>query len=309
LTLHQLKIFSSIAKFLNVTKASAELHISQPSVSQQAKLLQDEYGAKLYAKNGRGIRLTEEGRAFLRDIDPILSQVEKLNSKFGAKSTGRISGSLNIAGSHSPSVSFLPMLSTIFKETHPQVVITLRTDTSRGVERLVLNGEAEIGVITNASNNPSLIVEPLGQEKLVVFASTRHAWAKKEKLTLAELAETPLVIKKGKEGEDRVWKVIRHLKEQGYKPNIVMYCESPEAAKAAVRNGIGLGILFREIVEPDIRRGDLKIIEVSELKMTTDTYVIYHRSRSFSPHAQDFLILLHEWPQKTRCAKGSLRRA
>jgi DNA-binding transcriptional LysR family regulator len=309
MTLHQLKIFSSIAKCLNVTKASAELHISQPSVSQQVKLLQEEYGVILYKKTPRGIRLTDDGRLFLKEIEPILSQFEKLKTRFGGNGTDRVSGTLKIGGSQSPSVSFLPMLSTIFKETHPPVRMTLRTDTSRGVERLVLNGEVEIGVITNPSNHPSLVVELYAQEKLVVFASTKPPWAKKEKLTLAELVKTPLVIKKGKEGTDRVWETIKHLEEQGYKLNIVMYCESPEAAKAAVRSGIGLGILFREIVEPDVRRGDLKIIKISQLKMTIDTHIIYDKRRSLSPHAQDFLTLLHQWPQKTHWGKSSRRTA
>src|SRR6266850_2599916 len=111
LTLHQLKIFSSIAKFLNITKASAELHISQPSVSQQVRLLQEEYGAKLYQKNGRGIKLTEEGRLFLKEIEPILAQVDLLKKKFG---THPQEGSLTMGGSHSPSASFLPLLASLF---------------------------------------------------------------------------------------------------------------------------------------------------------------------------------------------------
>lgn len=271
------------------------------------KLLEEEYGVKLYEKDGRGIRLAREGRACLRAMDPILSQVETLKSKFGSVDTDRALGSLKIGGTHSPSVSFLPILSVIFMETHPQVEIILRTDASRGIERLVLNGEAEIGVITKPSDDPSLIVEPFRQEKLVVFGSTRHPLAKNEKLTLAELAEIPLVIiRRGKESEGRVSKMIRRLEEQGHKLNIALYCESPEAAKAAVRSGMGLGILRHEIVEPEIKKGDLKVIKVAELKMTVDTYVIYHKGRSLSPYARDFLTLLHKWPQKTGWAKDSL---
>ncbi|HEY2987803.1 MAG TPA: LysR family transcriptional regulator [Candidatus Binatia bacterium] len=306
MTLHQLRIFSSIAKYLNVTKASAELHISQPSVSQQVKLLQQEYGVTLYRKNSRGIQLTDEGRLFLKEIEPILNQFEKLKSRFGRKRTDRASGTLRIGGSQSPSVSFLPMLSTIFKETHPLVAMTLRTDTSRGIERLVLNGEIEIGVVTNPSHHPSVAAELYGREKLVAFASTKHPCGKKDTLTLAELTQAPLVIKKGKEGPDRVWETIKHLEQQGYKLNIVMYCESPEAAKAAVRSGIGLGILFSEIVAPDVRRGELKIIKIPELKMTVDTYIVFDKRSSLSPHAQDFLTLLHEWPRKTQWVRGPL---
>jgi DNA-binding transcriptional LysR family regulator len=82
MTLHQLKIFAAAAKHLNMTKASLELHISQSSISQQLKLLEEECEVKLYNKIGRGIELTEKGRLLLIDIEPILHQIKKLKEKY-----------------------------------------------------------------------------------------------------------------------------------------------------------------------------------------------------------------------------------
>jgi DNA-binding transcriptional LysR family regulator len=70
--------------------------------------------------------------------------------------------------------------------------------------------------------------------------------------------------------------------------------ETPEAVKAAVKRGIGLGILYRDLVETDIRTGDLTIIRVPGLKMDIDSYIIYHREKVLSAHAKDFLALLRE---------------
>jgi len=81
MTLHQLKIFAAAAKHLNMTKASRELHVSQSSISQQLKLLEEEYEVKLYNKIGRGIELTEKGRLLLIDVKPILDQIKKLKEK------------------------------------------------------------------------------------------------------------------------------------------------------------------------------------------------------------------------------------
>jgi DNA-binding transcriptional LysR family regulator len=300
MTLHQLRIFNAVASSLNITKAASELRIGQPTVTQQLKLLQEEYGAVFYQRQGRGIRLTDAGKAFWRDIQAILKQVEVLKRQFHKQGTDRMAGTLSIAGSHSPSASFLPMLLTVFNETHPLVGISLKTDTSRGVERYILSGEAEIGVITNCSRNDGLTVESLGQEKLVFFASPKHPWGKKDKLTLAELVETPLVVKRGKEGEDRVGETLRHLREQGHALNVVMYCESPEAAKAAVRNGIGMGILFQDIVQRELHSGELKIIKVPDLKLTIETFIVRHKNTPLSPYGRDFLTLLRGWPSKTR---------
>jgi DNA-binding transcriptional LysR family regulator len=288
LTLHQLKIFSSIAKFLNVTKASAELHISQPSVSQQVKLLQEEYGARLYTKNGRGIKLTEEGRLFLKEIDPILRQVDLLKNKFGV---GQKQGSLTIGGSHSPSASFLPLLASVFKETYPDTKLTFRTHNSDVLERMVLDSEVEIAVITNSTGSPRLVYEPCRQEELVFFASVEHPFAKRKSLTVAELANAPLVV--FKKGRLRAFeKVLKQIESHGLTWNVAMYCESSEALKAAVKARMGLGILYRDLVQPELNRREFKVIQVQGLVTQSESYIIYHKEKPLSANAKQFLALL-----------------
>lgn len=306
LTLHQLKIFSSVARLLNVTKASAELHISQPSVSQQLKLLQEEFGAKLYEKNSRGIQLTEEGRAFLKEVKPILLQVEKLKRIFRpSPGEARL---LTVGGSHGPSASFLPWLLSIFRETHPHVQLILRTDTSYVMEQLVQNSNIELALITTPSHFPSLIYQPCSRVNLVAFQSAKHPLVKKEELTLMDLTQIPLVIKKGKPYESRTRRFLNRLEKKGLHPNVVMECESVEAVKAAVRTGVGIGILSGDLVEPDIHRGDLKPVTIRELKMEISSFIIYEKERPLSAHAQEFLTLVRQWRLQGR-SKRSLRAA
>ncbi len=305
MTLHQLRIFAAVAKHLNITKASEELHITQPSVSQQLKFLEEECGVKLYTKMSRGIELTERGQLFLNDAEPILLEIERLKEKFKDSPTDGKVGSLTIGGSHAHSTSFLPLLLTVFKETHPEVQLALRTETSRMIEQLVLNSEVEIALLTNPSYSPSLIYEPFRQEELVAFASAKHPLAKRRKLTLEELAQAPLVIKSEKTRKVyRTDEILRQLEKRGFKLNIVLQCESAEAVKSAVKVGAGLGILYRDIVEPDVKRGELKIFKIPESKMKVDTYIIYPKERALSPHAQDFLTLLRERRKKTQRAKA-----
>lgn len=307
MTLHQLKIFAAAARHLNLKKASRELRISQPSVSYQLKLLQEECQTKLYRKIGRGIQLTEEGRIFLLDAELILLQVEKLIGKFSSNLTERKAEFLTVGGSRNPSTSFVPTLLGVFKKTHPEVEITLRTDTSLAIEHLVLNSEVDIAVVTNPSKSPPLICEPCRQEQVVIFASRRHPLAKREKLTLAELSAAPFIIKRGTEDAPSMSEqILKQVEKGGLKLNIIMRCDSPEVVKAAVKTGIGLGLSYRDILEPDIR-GDLKVIKVPELKTQVNSFIIYHKDRPLSPNAQEFLTLLREWPQKTRRGKSPQR--
>ena len=301
MTFHQLRMFAAVAKHLNVTKASEELHISQPSVSQQLKLLQEECKTKLYRKIGRGIELTDEGELLLADAQPILLQVGKIRERF---TSDRKAGSLAVGGSNSQSVSFLPLLLAVFKETHPQVQLSLRTDSSRGIERLVLNSEVEIGLITNLSHTPTLSYEPCRKEKFLFFVSPSHPLAQKKEMTVAEMAQAPLIFRKGKSSRTMVWEVLKQVQKQGFKLNIVMHCESTDAVKTAVSAGMGLGILYQDHVESEIRKGELKEIRVPELNMQLDSYIIYAKEKPLSANAKDFLTLLRKWPQKIQGTKG-----
>jgi LysR family cys regulon transcriptional activator len=170
----------------------------------------------------------------------------------------------------------------------------------------------EIALITTASHSPSLIYEPYRPMKMVAFASVKHPLAAKRKLTLAELSQAPLIVKTKEAVPGRVSKIgefLEEIEKRGLKPNIFMYCDSPQAVKAAVKTGIGVGLLYEMSLEAEIRAGELKILNVPEVKICMESSIIYRKDRALSPNTQDFLTLLREWPQKVKLLKGSLRVA
>lgn len=301
MTLHQLRILMAVAKYLNFTKASQALHISQPSVFLQFKLLEEEYGLKLHKKIGRGIELTQKGKLFIRYAKEILFRVENLDREFGRSLNAANDASLKIGGSYGPSVAFLPSLLAAFKRSHPEVHPTLRSSNSRMIEPMVLDSEVDIGLVTNPSGSSSLIYEHCRREEIVAFASSRDH-AGNRKLTLAQLATAPLVFTspQGLVHKRLAELILNQFNKEGLSPNIVMYCDSPEALKATVKMGVGIGILYRDVVEPDIRRGDLKIIKVPELEIPVHSFIVYQKERRLSATAQEFLSLLRQWPRRTR---------
>jgi DNA-binding transcriptional LysR family regulator len=291
MTLHQLKIFETVSRHLNVTKASKELRISQPSVSKQIKTLQAYCGVRLFKKIGRRIDLTPEGRLFRTETQEIISRLEKLTGRYGKHSSASVSSSLIVGGSHSASVAYLPSILAAFKESHARVDVTLRTETSRGVERLVLDSEVELGVVMNLANPAKLRLEGFRQETLVPFVCTKHLLGRKKKLTLKELAQVPLIIKK-KSGA-KTSQVLKQIQEHGFKADILMECESAEAVKLAVLKGLGVGILYEGHIASEIRNGELKILTVEGLKeIAARSFLIWRKNDTLSPYARDFRKLL-----------------
>lgn len=297
MTLHQLKIFQVVSQHRNITKASKVLRISQPSVFKQVKSLEESYKTKLYKKVGRGIELTEQGQLFQREVEEILRRVDRLEKNFGLRSPSPSATRLLIGASHGPSASLIPSLLANFKKTHPLVQVTLRTKDSLGIERLLAESDGvEIGVVTNLSrmaDSGRLHIEPCRPEQILFFVSTKHALVRRKTLSLAELAQLPLIVKQ--RSQSKTLELLKQIEQQGFELNVFMECESAEAVKLAVLKNLGVGVLYRDHLKAEVKRGDLKILRISDLKPAAiESFIIYNKDQPLSPNAQEFLGLLRK---------------
>jgi LysR family hydrogen peroxide-inducible transcriptional activator len=305
MTLNQIRAFGAVSKYLNITRAAESLSISEPSVFKQVKSLEDFCGVRLYRKVGRQIELTREGQLVQADVREILLRVERLGQRF--KQAALTGGSLAVGGSHAPSVALIPSLLARFKESHSHTQIIFRTKSSRGIEQLVLQSQVEIGVITNPSNSRLLRLLPCREEDIVVVVSAKHPLAKKFELKLAEVAQAPLIIKKGRQG--RPSEFLRQIESQGFRLNILMECESGQAIKIAVMRGMGIGILYRDQVESELEAGSLKMLKIAGLKrINGKSFIVYRKGRPLSQNALDFLALLGG-PRQKLGWNGALEKA
>ena len=288
MTLHQLRIFESVVRHMNITKASAALRISQPSVSQQLKLLEEEFGIRLFFRLNQGVEFTAEGREFFNAIQPMLAEAENLEKRFKNSATTNDTAPLIVGGSHNVSINVLPKLLMAFKKLHPSIQVILETNESPIIEKRLLASELEIALITNPSHRVDIVYERYEEMELIAFCLPSNPLARK-RLTLKELSECPLVLRRG----GRLEKMLMSL---GYKMNIAMRCEVSGAVKAAVRMGMGVGILYRNAVASRVTKGSLRLINVPELReMGIKSFLVYDKRKPLSPMAQAFRqIVRHE---------------
>jgi DNA-binding transcriptional LysR family regulator len=287
MTLHQLRIFECVGTVSNITKASEILHISQPSVSQQLKLLEEEFGAKFFARLSQGVELTYEGKQFLDAVKPILTQVDLVEKTFKRNPNGNQTVLLKIGGSNNVSTDVLPHLLMTFKKTHPLVQFILETNDSSVIEKRVLNSEVEIGLITNPSYRSEIVYQPYEEMQVVAFCLPVNPVAGKT-LSLRELAQLPLVVRTG-------GRIEHALRSHRQLVNISVRCEASAAVKAAVGLGMGVGVLYRNAVASRVASGTLKLIDVPELKeMGVQSFIIFHKLKPIAPVAAEFLEMLRK---------------
>jgi LysR family transcriptional regulator, transcriptional activator of the cysJI operon len=298
MTLKQFMIFAAVARHRNVTRASQELHISQPSVSQHLKLLEEGYKVKLFQKSNRGIVLTGPGNLFLNKITPILTLVDELERVFANGSKDSQVDSLVIGGTYGPAALLLPLLMGIFKRSYPHVELMLRSANRPYMERLVLSSEVDIALVTGRPTSSNLIVEPYRKEKLIAFVARNHPLASKRELSLSDFARVPLVIHGRKNSSNTVVSILQDLKRKGVEPVVAVRSESPDAVKTAVREKIGMGILYQDVLRRDLGRGEFISVKLSGLKLEAESFVIWHSDKPLSSAALGFLRLLRWWRTK-----------
>ena len=287
MNLRQLKIFESVVRHLNITKASVALRISQPSVSQQVKFLEDEFGTKFFLRLNQGVELTVEGKEFFDAIRPLLAEAENLEKRFKGGPKANDTAPLIVGGSHNVSIHVLPKLLMALKERNPSVQFILETDHSPAIEKRLLASEFEIALITNPSHRAEIVYEPYDEMELVAFCLPTNPLARK-KLNLKDLGECPLVLR----GGGRLERVFMNL---GYRMNVALRCQASNIVKASVQMGMGVGILYRNAVAGQVARGNLKLLNVPELKqMGIQSYTIFDKRKLLSPMARVFLQILRE---------------
>jgi DNA-binding transcriptional LysR family regulator len=299
MTLHGLQLFVSIAKEGSITKVSKTLRVSQPSVSQQLKRLQDEFGVALFTKNKRGLELTEHGKVILGDVESITAQVDALKAKYSGKNTAQGTRSLTIGGSQGPATSFLPLLLTLFKRSWPSAGIELKVCNSPDMQDLVVNSQVDLAVITNPVPTPSLEMEPFKEFQLCFFVAAHHPLAATEEVSPETLDKYPFIIGRGKAARSRTDELLSSVRSKGLKLNVLMHCEWPDAVREGVKQSEAIGILYRDLVEQGVREGVFKILNVAGLNLSVISYIVYSREKCLSQTAQEFLGFLRAARQQS----------
>jgi DNA-binding transcriptional LysR family regulator len=284
-TLHQLKIFECVSRHLNVTSAAEELKMSQPGVSSQLKLLEKEYNLRFYDRSNQGMSLTRVGREFLEEIRPLLSKIEEIDRRFKKNDNRSDSSLFVVGGSNTLSVTVFPEILGKFRARHPDIQLVLKTSSSHAMEASVQNSDVEVALITNPTYADHCIYKPFKDYESVAFVPPDSPISG-ERMTLERLTSYPLIAKRGS-------LIIDELRKRGYPPNLVVQCDAPDAVKAAVKRGLGVGLLFGGRVALEIEKGELRLLDVPEMKeIKIKAFVVYGNRKRLSARALDFLDTL-----------------
>ena len=235
---------------LNVSAAASALHTSQPGVSKQIKLLEDELGVVIFTRAGkRLVGVTEPGRQVLDIARRILGDVQglkKVGEDYGDEEGGR----LDVATTHTQARYVLPLVVKQFKDRFPRVALRLHQGSPEQVAQWTLRGDADLGIATERLGaHGGLLTLPCYQWSHVLIAPVGHPILAAGSLSLARLAQEPIVTYDPTfTGRSRIDEAFARA---GLAPNVVLSAIDADVIKTYVTLGLGLGIIAQMAFDPE----------------------------------------------------------
>jgi len=278
----------TVRQGFNLTGVAAALHTSQPGVSRQIRELEDELGIELFHRTGKRLTgLTPPGQAVLPIVERLLLEADNLK-RAGEDFASQGRGTLTIAATHSQARYALPPAVRDFSAAHPEVALRLHQGSPKQVAEMLLSGEADIGVATEAlAQYAELVALPSYRWTHTVVVPKGHALAiEGEALTLERLAQFPIITyESGYTGRTHIDEAFQR---RGLGLNIVLSAMDADVIKTYVELGMGVGIIASMAFD-ETRDAALHAIDARHLFASNMTRVAVRRGAFLRAYTYEFI--------------------
>ncbi len=284
LTLRQLKIFEAVARCLSYTRASKELHLTQPAVSMQVKQLEESAGLPLFEQIGKRVFLTEAGQEMAHYARSVLDTLQEADQVFD-EMRGMERGCLRIAVASTANY-FVPRLLAAFCQRYPAVKVSLDVTNREGLLNALADNEVDLVIMGKPPDSMDLLAEIFMDNPLVAIASPQHPLAGEKNIPLQRLQEETFLIREQGSGTRSATE--RFFIDRDLSLSSAMEMSSSEAIKQGVEAGLGLGLLSLHTLEMELTLKRLVLLDVQELPILRKWYVMYRTGKRLSMVAQKF---------------------
>lgn len=270
------RTFREVAKWQSFTRAAEQLGYAQSSVTSQIQNLEQEFGAVLFERWGRKIRLTQTGEQMLRYAEQVLALVEE--AKNSVSEDAQMEGTLTIGIVESLAAYYLPPILKKFRREHPRVKLLLQSGICSDLRQGVKDGTYDLAVTMDwLVVHPDLHCVNLGEIGMALVAAPEHPLAQAETIVPRDLAgETLIVTEAGCSYRAMLEGVLR---ETGTAPDCSIEFFSLEAIKRCVEYELGVALLPRIAVEDEVQKGSLVILPFQHPDIRVFKQLVYHKKK------------------------------
>ncbi|MCL1980538.1 MAG: LysR substrate-binding domain-containing protein [Proteobacteria bacterium] len=287
ITLRQLEIFIAVAETQQVTRASKKLLLTQSAVSMALGELENQLSGPLFDRHGRSLLLNDRGRYLLPLSKNILNQVANIETVL-TEQQGAVAGVLEIVASSTIGNYVLPYLIGAFMRLHPEAHINMLVVNTMIAEKLVANGQADLGFVEGDINVDSLVATSWFTDELGIIVGAGHKLAERETFRIPDdLKETSWVMREEGSGTAEVF--TKKLGRYTSLLKVVTKTGHTEAIKKAVEAEVGAACLSILTVCREAEEGWLKILPIEGIDMSRQLWIIQHKDKIITRLMAEFL--------------------
>ena len=294
--MRKLDVFCKVVELKSFTRAAEAMLLSQPTISEHIRYLEEELEQKLVDRLGRTVEVTPAGQILYGYARKIL-QTRREALQAIEQYSGKLVGRIMLGCSTIPGTYILPGLIGGFRKQHPSIKASLSINSSRIISKKVLAGGLEFGVVGARWNDNGLSWSEIFSDELTLAVHPAHPWASRKNVSLQDVIQEPFILRERASGTRKVFSEI--LEKNGLKESSlqeVAEIGSTAAIKEAVKAGIGVSVLSRRAVRDEVDCGRLVTVKIHGNRMYRPFYLIQRKNRALSPVVSVFLeyLKLHE---------------
>ena len=265
------------------------MFISQSTVSEHIRSLEEMVGEKLLDRRGREIFPTPVGEIIYNYAQKMLQLREEAIQAVAALKE-ELSDQLMLGASPDPGAHFLPKVLGSFKVSHPSIKISIKILSNAEIVEAVLRGNLEIGLIASRLKDQRLDLELIFSDELVLAVFPDHPWSSREEISMEEIYGEPFILRE-KESEDRmVIEQILGIHDFDFsRLSVVAEMASTEAIRQSIKARLGVSIISKQAIFEDLERGSLIAVPIKGLYFVRPFYLIKRKKRRISPICSVFL--------------------
>lgn len=257
-----------------MSAAASKLFISQPTVSQAIRELEEHYGVLLFNRLNRRLYITDAGKKLFSYAKGVVKQFDELEEKMlniNKKEKIRIGSTITVGE------CILSDIINIFTKKEPNIDVYSYMNNTQIIESKLLNSEIDIGIVEGEIKSPDLVCVPEVKDYLVLICSTNHPFAKRKTIKLKELANESFAMREKGSGTRELFE--RYMSNNGLEIKIAFEGNSPEAIKKEVINNNYLAVISICLIEKEVKNSQIHFIESAEGAWDRYFSIVYHKDK------------------------------
>ena len=270
----RLKVFYTVARRLNFTRAAEELFITQPAVTKHIHEIETFYQCQLFERNGTRIKLTAAGSVLLKHTEELFNIYRNIEFDLAAINEN-IKGTLRLGASTTVAQYILPKYLASFKQTFPDISVELLTGNTEQIEQLLIAHKIDMGIVEGQSKRPQIKYTKFLKDEIVLCTSSSNKLLRKSQISPNDLIGLPMVMREQGSGSLEV--ITTALKKAGVKFSkltIEMVLESSESIKSYLLNSNAWAFLSIHSIVKELKSNELKIVDIKDLSIERYFYFI-----------------------------------